>query len=108
VAYRIKDAKLATVAAFSSEHFAKDATKLITLDEESSGIIDVTSMMAKKGDTNTYFLLNAQVHTTGVIPARPDLAKRSEATKTKLNNVAVEGGQFYLMTVSDWNSVFSS
>ncbi|NBP11904.1 MAG: DUF839 domain-containing protein [Actinobacteria bacterium] len=108
VAYRIKDAKLATVAAFSSELFAKGAAKLMTVDEESSGIIDVTSMMAKKGDTNTYFLLNAQVHTTGVIPARPDLAKRSEATKTKLNNVAVEGGQFYLMTVSDWNSVFSS
>ncbi len=108
VGYRIKDAKLATVAAFSSDHFAKGAAQLLTLDEESSGIIDVTSMMAKKGDTSTYFLLNAQVHTSGVIAARPDLANRSALTKTRLNNAAVEGGQFYLMTVRDWNSVFSS
>ena len=78
----------------------------MTIDEESSGIIDVTSMMAKKGDKNSYFLLNSQVHTNGVIPARPDLASRSTATKTRLNNIAVEGGQFYLMTVSNWSAVF--
>jgi hypothetical protein len=107
LAYRIKDAKIATVASFNPDHFAKGAAQLITLDEESSGIVDVTSMMAKKGDTNTYFLLNAQVHTAGVIAARPDLATRSAATKTNLNNAAVEGGQFYLMTVSDWSSVFA-
>jgi hypothetical protein len=64
-------------------------------------------MMAKKGDTNTYFLLNAQVHTNGVVAARPDLASRSTTTKTRLNNVAAEGGQFYLMTVSDWEAVFT-
>ena len=106
LAYRIKDAKIATVAAFDPVYFAKGSPQLMTVDEESSGIIDVTSMMARKGDTNTYFLLNAQVHTNGVIPARPDLAKRSTATQTKLNNIANEGGQFYLMTVSDWNVVF--
>jgi secreted PhoX family phosphatase len=107
LAYRIKDAKIATVAAFDSGYFAKGAAKLLTTDEESSGIIDVTSMMARKGDTNTYFLLNAQVHTNGVVAARPDLASRSTTTKTRLNNVAVEGGQFYLMTVSDWEAVFT-
>ena len=107
LAYRIKDAKIATVAAFDSGYFAKGAATLLTTDEESSGIIDVTSMMARKGDTNTYFLLNAQVHTNGVVAARPDLASRSTTTKTRLNNVAVEGGQFYLMTVSDWEAVFT-
>jgi hypothetical protein len=107
LAYRIKDAKIATVAVFDSGYFAKGATNFLTIDEESSGIIDVTSMMAKKGDTNTYFLLNAQVHTNGVVAARPDLASRSTTTKTRLNNVAAEGGQFYLMTVSDWEAVFT-
>ena len=106
LAYRIKDAKIATVAAFDPVYFAKGAAQLMTVDEESSGIIDVTSMVAKKGDKNSYFLLNSQIHTNGVIPARPDLASRSTATKTRLNNIAVEGGQFYLMTVSDWSAVF--
>jgi len=106
LAYRIKDAKIATVAAFDPVYFAKGASQLMTVDEESSGIIDVTSMIAKKGDQNSYFLLNSQIHTNGVVAARPDLASRSTATKTRLNNIAVEGGQFYLMTVSDWSAVF--
>jgi hypothetical protein len=106
LAYRIQDAKIATVAAFDPVYFAKGAAQLMTVDEESSGIIDVTSMIAKKGDKNSYFLLNSQVHTNGVVAARPDLAGRSTATKTRLNNIAVEGGQFYLMTVSDWSAVF--
>ncbi|NDE72195.1 MAG: DUF839 domain-containing protein, partial [Actinobacteria bacterium] len=106
-AYRIKDGKIATVARFDSTYFAKGAEKLLTIDEESSGIIDVTRLVAAKGDTNTYFLFNAQVHTTGVVAARPDIAKRITASwKSTINNVAAEGGQFYLMTVSNWESVF--
>ena len=106
-AYRIKDGKIATVARFDSTYFAKGAEKLLTIDEESSGIIDVTRLVAAKGDTNTYFLFNAQVHTTGVVAARPDIARRITASwKSTINNVAAEGGQFYLMTVSNWENVF--
>ena len=107
VAYRISDAKVATVARFDDSYFTKSSPAFLTIDEESSGIIDVTDIVAAKGDKNTYFLFNAQVHTTGVIAARPDIAKRRTASsKTEMNNTAAEGGQFYLMTVSDWESVF--
>ena len=77
----------------------------MTIDEESSGIIDVTDMMAGKKDTKTYFLFNAQVHTSGVMAARPDLV-RSAGKQKELNNLALEGGQYYLMTVGDWDSIF--
>ena len=109
VAYRIKDAKIATVATFDTAYFLKASPAFLTIDEESSGIIDVTDIMATKGDKNTYFLFNAQVHTTGVIAARPDIAKRTTSSwKTTANNTAAEGGQFYLMTISDWESVFKA
>jgi hypothetical protein len=109
VAYRIKDAKVATVATFDSSYFTKSSPAFLTIDEESSGIIDVTDIMATKGDKNTYFLFNAQVHTSGVIAARPDIAKRTTSSwKTTANNTAAEGGQFYLMTISDWESVFKA
>lgn len=109
VGYRIKDQKVATVAKFDDKYFAKGAAELITTDEESSGIIEVTDLLAKKGDKNTYFFLNAQVHTPNLLVARPDLkGRRTTTTATRLNNTAVEGGQFYLMTVSDWDSIFKS
>jgi hypothetical protein len=74
--------------------------------------------LAKPGDTNTYFFFNAQVHTysgvtakdTGVKgalqPARPDLINYSKTTKNDLNLKTVEGGQYYRMTVTDWNQIF--
>jgi hypothetical protein len=75
--------------------------------------------LATNGDKKTYFMFNAQVHTySGVTvkdpgvkgalaPARPDLAYRGSSA-SNLNNVAVEGGQYYTMAVSDWNKVFSN
>ena len=79
----------------------------MTEDEESSGIIDATKLLAKAGDTNTYFFFNAQVHTrTGAMAARPDLASRSAAKKEEINTETVEGGQFYVMTISNWDTVF--
>ena len=91
----------------------------MTQDEESSGIIDVTEFLAKSGDTNTYLAFNAQIHTLGGVtsvdagakalqPARPDLAKRSASKKAMLNKGAIEGGQYYVMTITDWNAVFAS
>jgi secreted PhoX family phosphatase len=106
VAYRIKDGAMATVAQFDETYFSKTGAKFITIDEESSGIIDITEMMPDKKDGKTYFLLNAQIHST-LMKARPDLF-RTNAMQTKLENIALEGGQYYLMSVGNWDSIFKS
>jgi len=110
---------MAVVAEFDKQYFTTTGANFMTLDEESSGIIDVTDLLAAKGDTNSYFFFNAQVHTySGVTtvdsgvkgalqPARPDQKVYTKATKTKLDKQAVEGGQYYRMTISDWNAVFA-
>ena len=119
MAYRISDGKLATLAKFDSQYFTATGSKYMTIDEESSGVIDVTSLLAKAGDTNTYLMLNAQVHTySGVTtvdsgvkgattPARPDLVSKPTTSKSTLDKATVEGGQFYTMTISDWTKVFN-
>ena len=119
VAYQIATEKLAVVAEFDKQYFTVAGANFMTLDEESSGIIDVTHLLAAKGDTNSYFFFNAQVHTySGVTtvdpgvkgalqPARPDQKVYTKATKTKLDKQSVEGGQYYRMTISDWNAVFA-
>jgi len=108
IAFRPKDGKLAVVAQFNSEYFATGAPSFMTIDEESSGIIDVTSMHAKAGDTNKYFYFNAQVHTTGAYTARPDLTTKSKNGILKFNQKTLEGGAFYKLTISDWKTVFGS
>ncbi len=119
LAYRIKDSKLAVVAAFDPKYFTAAGSKYMTLDEESSGIIDVTDFLRKGNDANSYFMFNAQIHTySGVATidpgvkgalsaARPDLANRGAAKKLALDNTTVEGGQFYTMTIANWDTVFS-
>ena len=106
VAFRLNDSKIATVAEFNKEYFAPGAAKFMTQDEESSGIIDATSLFAHSGDNNSYYLFNAQVHTTGVMTARPDLAWKSKASKAEADKNTVEGGAYYLMTISNWDDVF--
>ena len=106
VAFRLSDAKIATVAEFNKEYFAPGAAKFMTQDEESSGIIDATSLFARSGDNNSYYLFNAQVHTTGVATARPDLAWKSKTSKAASDKAAIEGGAYYLMTISNWDDVF--
>jgi hypothetical protein len=119
IAYRISDGKLATLAKFDSQYFTEAGKKYMTLDEESSDVIDVTSLLAKAGDTNTYLMLNAQVHVKGgvtkadpavkgaVAAGRPDLKDLPSASKKRIDNAAVEGGQFYTMVISDWTKVFN-
>ena len=118
LAYRIKDGKLATVASFDPKYFTAAGSNFMTIDEESSGIIDATSLLRKGNDKNTYFFLNAQIHTySGVTavdsgvkgattPSRPDLVRSNAGKKAIIDNASVEGGQYYVMTVTDWDEVF--
>ena len=108
VAFRPKDGKLAVIAEFNKTYFATGASNFMTIDEEASGIIDATALFAKAGDTNNYFLFNAQVHTVGGALARPDLLIKSKVRAAKVDKATVEGGAYYLMTVSDWKTVFGS
>ena len=118
LAYRIKDAKIATVAQFDPKYFTATGSNFMTIDEESSGIIDATALIRKGNDKNSYFFFNAQIHTySGVTvvdagvkgattPSRPDLVRTSAGKKAIVDNATVEGGQYYLLTVTDWNEVF--
>jgi len=107
-AFRPSDSKIAVVAEFNKEYFATGAAQFMTIDEESSGIIDATKLLAKSGDKNTYFFFNAQVHTTGAAVARPDVPSKSTPRKAAIDKATVEGGAYYLLTITDWNAVFSS
>ena len=103
-AYRISDGKVATIAQFDDQYFKVGGSKFMTKDEETSGVISVTSLL-KKNDGAAYFIFDAQVHTSiGV--ARPDLSKSPDLSAIQAE--AVEGGQYYLMKISDWKTVFAS
>jgi len=106
VAFRMSDAKIAVVAEFNKEYFATGGSKFMTVDEESSGIIEATHLFARPGDTKSYYLFNTQVHTTGVATSRPDLLWRSSTGKAKADKNAIEGGAYYLMTIDNWDDVF--
>lgn len=102
VSYRIKDGAVGIVAKFKDEFFAEGAAAQITKDEESSGIIDVTDLLSKgKSDKNRYYMYVAQVHGP-IAKARPDVAA-DDPTLPK----AIEGGQWYIMQISDWSAVYT-
>ena len=104
IAYRLSDGAIKEVAAFDPKYFAKGGSAFITNDEESSGIINANSLLRKKGDSNSYFFFNAQVHTFGgAALARPDLAPTD---LTAFNNATYEGGQYYLLKV-DFKKLFA-
>ena len=106
IAYRVSDSKLAVLGQFDSNKFLKGGSEFMTEDEESSGIIDATEMLAKPGDKSSYFFFNAQIHALATI-ARPDFTGRSVAKKDAINTATIEGGQFYIMTISNWDTVFA-
>lgn len=101
VAYNIETKKIAVIARFKAEMFSPTAAKKITVDEESSGIVEVTKYLRKAGDTKHYYLLDAQVHATTVL-SRPDI---TDAEVKKELEKMVEGGQLYLLTIDDWSKV---
>lgn len=105
VAYRISDGKVGTLARFKDQYFKPGGAAFITRDEESSGVTDITEFLAKgDSDKNSYYVFDAQVHAS-TLASRPDLAGASAATKAALAQ-AIEGGQLYVMTVSDWTKVY--
>jgi len=100
VAFDIATGKMAVVAKFVDKYFAKtaDAATKITNDEESSGILDVTSFFKKSAnDKTSYYVLDAQVHATP-LASRPDLGAGAPSK-------AVEGGQLYILKIEDWTKV---
>jgi len=104
VAYRISDGKMGTVLKFADKYAAPGGANFITKDEESSGVTDVTSFLRKgDADKNSYFFLDAQVHAT-TAASRPDLAGNPAAVAGL--DSAIEGGQLYLMTISDWSQIY--
>jgi hypothetical protein len=107
-AYRISDGKIAVVSQFNDKMFSKaaDDASFITEDEEQSGVVNVTSLLrTSKTDKNSYYVLNAQVHATGaaLLKARPDITNADEQTVLAR---AIEAGQVYLLTISDWSAVY--
>jgi hypothetical protein len=101
VSYRISDGKVGTIAQFKAEYFTSTGASFITQDEESSGIIDVTTeLRTSKSDTASYYMFVAQIHATPA-KARPDLDP-ADATLAK----AVEGGQWYILKIANWTDVY--
>jgi hypothetical protein len=84
VAYNIKTGERGVVATFDPALFSPGAPGLITIDEESSGIID-----AKETLGDGWFLFDAQVHKTNPDPA------------------LVEFGQLMAMRVRDFDDVYT-
>jgi hypothetical protein len=101
VSYRISDGKVGTIARFKADYFTESGTAFITRDEESSGIVEVSNeLRTSKTDKASYFMFVAQIHATPA-KARPDM-DATDATLAK----AVEGGQWYILKITNWTDVY--
>ena len=101
VSYRISDGKVGTIARFKADHFTESGTAFMTMDEESSGIVEVSNeLRTSKTDKASYFMFVAQVHATPA-KSRPDM-DATDATLAK----AVEGGQWYILKITNWTDVY--
>lgn len=93
-AYRISDGAFAEIARFDANRFTPGGPQFITMDEESSGIIDASDLLGP----NTY-LFDAQVHS-----AKELTPGTGKGTVEEL----VEGGQLLRLTVSNWTTIYGS
>jgi hypothetical protein len=95
LAYRIADGALGVVATFDPNLFSAgvtaDPTKL-TIDEESSGIIDTEGFLGAGT-----FIFDAQVHTAKGLPAGTGPGTVQEF---------VERGQLLTLKIDDWSQVY--
>ncbi len=95
IAYRITDGALGVVARFDEAKFGVGATEdpaRLTIDEESSGIIDASRYFGSGA-----FLFDAQIHTTKNLPA---------GTGKNTVQEYVENGQLLLLKIRDWGDVY--
>jgi hypothetical protein len=98
VAYRISDGALGVVARFDPALFSAGATGAplpqLTIDEESSGIIDTKDFL---GDGT--FVFDAQVHTAKGLPTGTGPGTVQEF---------VERGQYLFLRVDDWAPIYAA
>jgi hypothetical protein len=95
IAYRISDGALGVVARFDETKFGVGATDdpaRLTIDEESSGIIDASRFWG-----SGTFLFDAQIHTNKFLPA---------GTGKDTVQEYVENGQLLLLKINDWGDVY--
>jgi hypothetical protein len=95
VAYRIKDGALGVVARFDPALFGPGATEdptRLTIDEESSGIVDTERILGKGT-----FVFDAQVHTAKGLPVGTGPGTVAEF---------VERGQILVLKVNEWDEVY--
>lgn len=106
VAYRIADGKIATVTKFKDMYTKPGGSQFITQDEESSGVVDVTSLMrTDDSDAKSYYVFDSQIH-AAADKARLDLMSTTDRGADL--TAAIEGGQIYVLTIPDWNAVYAS
>lgn len=95
LAYRIADHALGVVAAFDPSLFGTGATadpSRLTIDEESSGVIDAETFLGAGT-----FVFDAQVHTAKGLPAGTGPGTAQEY---------LERGQLLTLKVDDWAAVY--
>ncbi|MBA2700249.1 MAG: DUF839 domain-containing protein [Chloroflexi bacterium] len=95
LAYRIDDGALGVVARFDAALFGPGATEdphRLTIDEESSGIIDTERLLGRGT-----FVFDAQIHTAKGLP---------EGTGPDTVQEYVERGQLLVMKVRNWDDIY--
>jgi hypothetical protein len=95
IAYRISDGALGVAARFDASLFGTGATadpNRLTIDEESSGIIDAEAFLGEG-----MFVFDAQIHTAKNLPAGTGPGTVQEYA---------ENGQLLTLKIDDWSTIY--